>query len=210
MNKINIAEILKNCPRGTKLYSPLFGKVEFYEISNNLYSTICVVDENDVLQVFTKEGYYHTGYTNAECLLFPSSEMRDWRNFFKKGDVLYNPILQMFVIFDSWHKEDYLMFKASILYYVRTNDWEERKLCPTRNFFLAGSCTDEVIKKAKIHFGEEFHPDVRQVEISKPVKPTSNIKTFDKVLVRNDDTHEWRINIFSHYDSSDKKSHSFA
>ena len=111
----------------------------------------------------------------------------------------------MFVIFDSWHKEDYLMFKASILYYVRTNDWEERKLCPTRNFFLAGSCTDEVIKKAKIHFGEEFHPDVRQVEISKPVKPTSNIKTFDKVLVRNDDTHEWRINIFSHYDSSDKK-----
>lgn len=27
-NKINIAEILRDMPKGTKLYSPLFGKCE--------------------------------------------------------------------------------------------------------------------------------------------------------------------------------------
>lgn len=27
---MNIAEILKNAPKGTKLYSPLFGEVELY------------------------------------------------------------------------------------------------------------------------------------------------------------------------------------
>lgn len=26
-NDINIAEILRDCPKGTKLYSPLFGEV---------------------------------------------------------------------------------------------------------------------------------------------------------------------------------------
>lgn len=52
---------------------------------------------------------------------------------------------------------------------------------------------------------KEFRPDARQVEISNPVKTTSYVKTFDKVLVRDDDTHEWKINIFSHYDSSDAK-----
>lgn len=54
---------------------------------------------------------------------------------------------------------------------------------------------------------KEFRPDARQVEISNPVKTTSYVKTFDKVLVRDDDTHEWKINIFSHYDSSRTKKH---
>ena len=29
---INVAEKLKNCPQGTKFYSPLFGEVEFVRI----------------------------------------------------------------------------------------------------------------------------------------------------------------------------------
>ena len=32
-NKINIAEILKDCSKGTKLYSSLFGNVELYSVS---------------------------------------------------------------------------------------------------------------------------------------------------------------------------------
>ena len=31
-NKINIAEILRDMPKGTKLYSPLFGKCEYIAI----------------------------------------------------------------------------------------------------------------------------------------------------------------------------------
>lgn len=206
MNKINIAEILKNFPKGTKLYSPLFGKVEFYEISNDFYSTICVVDENDVLQVFTKEGCYYTGYTNAECLLFPSSEMRDWRKFFKKGDVLYSSKLKMYAIFDSWHKEDYTMFNASFLHIVRINGWAEGIFCRTQNFFLASKYgPKELTTKAETHFDEKFSPNTPQVKSVKPVEPTANFKPFDKVLVRDDDTHEWKISIFLHYDSSRTK-----
>lgn len=205
MNKINIAEILKNCPKGTKLYSPLFGKVVFSGIGCKPYSTISVTDENNILRLFSKEGCYHLGYTNAECLLFPSSEMRDWRRFFKKGDVLYSEKLKMYAIFDGWYGEDYTIFDASILHNLRTNGRIKGIVCRTNDFFLAKSCTEEVTTKVKALLGARYRLDVRKVEISNPVKPTSNVKTFDKVLVRDDDTHEWKINIFSHYDSSDKK-----
>lgn len=30
--KINIIEIIKDCPKGTKLYSPLCGECEFYRV----------------------------------------------------------------------------------------------------------------------------------------------------------------------------------
>lgn len=36
-NKINIAEILKDCPKGTKLYSPIYGEVELSQICKNFY-----------------------------------------------------------------------------------------------------------------------------------------------------------------------------
>ena len=30
---MNLAKILKNCPKGMKLYSPIYGEVEFTEVS---------------------------------------------------------------------------------------------------------------------------------------------------------------------------------
>lgn len=35
-NKINIAEILKDCPKGTKLYSSIFGNVSFEKLIDNV------------------------------------------------------------------------------------------------------------------------------------------------------------------------------
>ena len=34
---MNIAEILKDCPKGTKLYSPVYGEVSYLYIDNNHY-----------------------------------------------------------------------------------------------------------------------------------------------------------------------------
>ena len=46
-NEINIAEILKDCSKGTKLYTPLFGEVTFgkdekYSIIFNSYPSLVV------------------------------------------------------------------------------------------------------------------------------------------------------------------------
>ena len=101
---MNIAEILKNCPKGTKLYSPIFGEVEFDEISTLTGSIICKYDSS------TKYFYSDGTYSKCgECMLFPSKEQRDWNKFqipFKFGDIvaMYNKQYQHthMAIFDKY------------------------------------------------------------------------------------------------------------
>ena len=76
---MNIAEILKNVPKGTKLYSPIFGDVIFEDIRHDFIR----VRNNLIIRDFHPDGRY---YANGECMLFPSRENRDW-NTFKKFDI---------------------------------------------------------------------------------------------------------------------------
>ena len=79
---LNLVEILKDCPKGTKLYSLIYGYVELERISN---------DENDKYPIFirlhdntiddvAKDGRY-IGIYDGECVLFPSKDQRDWSKF---------------------------------------------------------------------------------------------------------------------------------
>lgn len=79
---INLVEILKDCPKGTKLYSPLVGTVIFQYISEDIpYPIItCYHDELGDKYNFTKEGKYYDN-KGGECLLFPSKDQRDWSKF---------------------------------------------------------------------------------------------------------------------------------
>lgn len=90
---MNIAKILKNCPKGTKLYSPIYGEVEFIEVSVVTGSIGCKT--NGCTVYFHSDGTYYKG---GECMLFPSKEQRDWDDFmipFKDGDIIikteFNP-----------------------------------------------------------------------------------------------------------------------
>lgn len=79
---MNIAEILKDCPKGTKLYSPLFGECELVHvdcINTNPYPIIIRV--KDAEHIFSKDGLFYKEYINGECMLFPSKENRDWSTF---------------------------------------------------------------------------------------------------------------------------------
>lgn len=77
---MNIAEILKDAPAGTKLYSPIYGEVTLNSIDND-ECAIIVTDECDNVTAFTADGRYYAEYLNAECLLFPSKDNRDWSTF---------------------------------------------------------------------------------------------------------------------------------
>ena len=74
----NIAEILKNTPKGTKLYSPIFGECEFNHVSpcDSIY--VCY---KDTLIEFNKYGQFSLDNSDGECLLFPSKEVRDWNKY---------------------------------------------------------------------------------------------------------------------------------
>ena len=83
MNKnIDLAKILKNCPKGFVLYSSIHGKVLFYQIDEyNLdYPIECRDYKGDYIS-FSKEGYLHNEYSDVECVLVPSKEQKDWSKF---------------------------------------------------------------------------------------------------------------------------------
>lgn len=84
---INLVEILKDCSKGTKLYSPLIGEVEFIEIVNNNDWPIRVLSKTIGNIIFNKKGQY---FESGECLLFPSKDIRTWDNF-KLKKSKFNP-----------------------------------------------------------------------------------------------------------------------
>ena len=78
---IDLIKILKNCPEGFELYTPLLGKVSFWRINKDTNFPIIVKSNPFGIISFTKGGYYMKYTPDGECLLFPSKEMRDWSKF---------------------------------------------------------------------------------------------------------------------------------
>ena len=77
---IDLTKILKNCPKGTKLYSIIHGEVEYTGINDNsLYRVEFETKNKDICGV-TSDGR-HLSYFNGECILFPSKDQRDWSKF---------------------------------------------------------------------------------------------------------------------------------
>ena len=78
--KIDLTKILKDCPKGFKLYSTIYGEVKFRHIVFSAYPII-IENDNGVFSV-TKHGMHMIDYEDkAECILFPSKEQRDWSKF---------------------------------------------------------------------------------------------------------------------------------
>ena len=77
---IDLTKSLKDCPKGWKLYSPLCGEVKFDSITENSEFPITVLNETMGIYL-TREGTYCTGIEEAECILFPSKDQRDWSKF---------------------------------------------------------------------------------------------------------------------------------
>lgn len=116
---INLTRILKDCPKGTKFYSTLYGEVEFEKIKKESEYPIVIIAKHGNNSSIKSDGRYYGEYDDGECTLFPSKDQRDWSKFTA-----------------PWYKKD------------------------------------------------KFNPNT--------------LKPFDKVLVRDDGSCEWKINFYSH------------
>lgn len=137
--KLNIAEILKNKPRGTKLYSMIHGKCSFEAVTDEIFKINFCTSKFGLTQsgecTLIKFGNMYDG---GECIIFPSKEMRDWEKFsWKKGDVLIRTNSEYCIgIFDEWTSDDYSTFSAKYInlglsdnfscsYTCKTEEWEK-------------------------------------------------------------------------------------
>lgn len=182
-NKINIAEILKDYSKGTKLYSPLFGNVTLEEVDINSTVSIQVKYSSNNQAAFYKTGLYYN-YNDAECLLFPSSEMCDWTKFFKRGDVVRSIDDGAQAVFKGWESDDYTSFYASIVHHAEVDEWDEDVVFAVESFYKESEeFARGFIVDAEEHYNGKYNPDTLRVEQS--VKPKCPFKTFgEKIKIK--------------------------
>ena len=112
--EINIAEILKDKPKGTKLYSDICcGECFLNEVSENAIYVDMYNKER--FWYFSVYGTIYAFQENGGVLLYPSYEMRDWGKFaWKKGDVLAGAF-GVLCIFEKWANADYTKFDSKFV-----------------------------------------------------------------------------------------------
>lgn len=83
--EINIAELLKDAPKGTRLYSSIYGKAAFVRIrTDNQTIEVLIEDTLKHFDYYGKPIWYNNNgimHDGEECMLFPSSDRRTWENF---------------------------------------------------------------------------------------------------------------------------------
>ena len=103
-NKINVAELLKDCPKGMELDCTVFENLTFEEITDVNSRILCNIqgDNGKIGISFNKFGCY-SELNQAKCVIFPKGKTT-WKGFvppieFKDGDVIYNPGINAVAIF---------------------------------------------------------------------------------------------------------------
>ena len=78
---IDLTKILKDCPKGWKFYSTLYGEVEFDKIKKESEYPIVIITKHGNNSDIKSDGRYYGEYDDGECTLFPSRDQRDWSKF---------------------------------------------------------------------------------------------------------------------------------
>lgn len=148
--ELNIAEILKDKPKDTPLYSKIYGKCKLWEVEDE--DTVRTMSETHIngKPYSGTEVYLSNGKVCDEgrVMLFPSDVMQDWSKFaWEKGDVLRKG--NTFVMFAGWVGDDYSEFKAAF------------EIFPNGSFDNGDSFLTKDFRKAEYELSKKF---VKKVE----------------------------------------------
>lgn len=243
-NKINIAELLRDCPKGMELDCTTWENVTFEEVRND---TIIIVRNNKqpyVDKVALNKYGRITSYEDEKCRIFPKGKTT-WEGFhrpFVDGDILATNDGKFVAIikknggkyycscytngnyfvtdYSGWfdrfatEEEKQKLFKAIKDHGYRWNS--ETKTLEELPIFKVG---DRIkLKNSKFVYTitdllkDRYRAttdscDLYEIEFERqdayilvPNKfDITTLKPFDKVLVRNDNSHVWKCNLYSHY-----------
>jgi hypothetical protein len=168
--KLNIAEILENKPRGTKLYSMIHGKCSSEAVTDEIFKINFCTSKFGLTQsgecTLIKFGNMYDG---GECIIFPSKEMRDWSKFqWEKGDVLISNDGGTEVIFDKWYDDTYTSFYCK--HYLNSEDknkivYYEEFLCTTERYSLEDKdIAQTYINTIEKHLGGKLNLETLEIE----------------------------------------------
>ena len=172
--KINIAEILKDKPQGTKLYSSACGKCKLEEVDDKSFKISFYNSKFGFMN--GGEGYLDKNgklYDDGECVVFQSKEMRDLSKFaWKKRDVLVSNDGGTEVIFDKWYDDTYTNFYSK--HYLNSEDennikYNEAFLCTTERYSLEDKDTAQTyINTIEERLGGKLNRETLEIEKNQP------------------------------------------
>lgn len=174
--KIYVAEILKDRPKGLNLYSPVYGKVKFEAVHKDKIYFYHNMNEHSV----KSNG---KSFDDGEVVIFPSQEMRDWSKFaWKKGDILVNKDAEVHIIFDGFEDDTYKNFHGQ---YYLWEEWgsivsfeEDENYMQTSDFNKANKeDAQEYIHKIEKELGCKFNMETLEIEKPQPEFKDGDIVT---------------------------------
>lgn len=187
--KINIAEILKDKPQGTKLYDLLYNiDVELDTISTTDTETVvwCTneTDNNTTCHRDYSEFGTVRGCPDGLQILLPSKEMRDWRKFdWKKGDVLISNDSDSLIIFKCFSKDDYTIFEGK--HWISLSKKRHiscLNMQNTQNYHIEDNkeVVQTYIKNIEERFGGKLNLETLEVEKHQPEFNDGDIVVYGK------------------------------
>lgn len=257
--KINVAELLRDCPEGMELNCTLFDNVTLGGVDTQKEFPIEIKVDDSNSWYLTKEGCFHIKNPSAKCVIFPKGKTT-WEGFvppckFKDGDILVHTQNQRFImsIYHNrlteliikthcilWDKDEGLSVDMDICCYpdntrLATEEEKEKLFQAIKDNgykWNAETKTLEKLIEPKFKVGDKIRHKVTNkddvYEISKVYDDSyglvvftcmldmkyqdqyelvpnkfdiTTLKPFDKVLVRDNNSQEWRISLFSHYNN---------
>lgn len=172
--KVNVAEILKDKPEGTKLWTDMFGEVTLYVVTNTCDAF--QVKHHNKEPWFDKDGKL---CKEGVLCIYPSKSMRDWEKFaWKKGDVLAGAFGAS-CIFDKWANDDYTRFDAKFVTpKSRGTTFEVEDWCKITN----EACIRQYIRDIEEDNGGKLNLTTLEIENNQPEFKDGDIikMTWDK------------------------------
>lgn len=176
---IDLTKILKDCPKGWKFYTTIWGDAEFVSIDEKLDYPIRIKARGET-RVLMRNGRWSAAI-NAECIIFPSKDQRDWSKFtapwLEKQDYSLRVNDRAWLYFVS----DVLTWKNGIGQYLDDPRVQElaKRLCSKYAQKLYNPSVEKLVEVP-----DKFDPETLQ--------------PFDKILVRDSDEYQWKCTFYSH------------
>lgn len=107
---MNIAEKLKDCPKGMELYSPIIGYCQFFDILDSAGEKVVRVYKEDsmIFYQFRSNGTYRLpgNEVDGECMLFvdDNCDASDWAEFNYKKPCPFKPFDKVVMRHDETDK----------------------------------------------------------------------------------------------------------
>lgn len=183
---------------GTKLYSTIWGEVEFLGINsiNNI-----MLNAFDGKHIIYPDGKYTE---KGEVILFPSKENKDWNSIikFKKGDIICSRCFPNLLAVFNHYRSDGVIVYSALLY---SDDELKIKVDTGLGSQSRVRLTDEVGQKRMIEALSKVGYIIDSYGNVVPKRfNIKELKPFDKVLVRDVNSGKWRIGTYSFYDEKNK------